>query len=255
VPYREEPSFESGQMLIDKSRCWEPLAVTMWMNRHSDFWYRYFFGDKDTFHLAWRKLNRGYAMPSHGVDHLQYGMGHRDFDGKYVFKHRNRAKWVLSGWNPQTDDFPQEARGYELLEELRRLWKPDIVQYDLSATERLKSAWKRYCENPASAPQLLSAELTEPKAWRLIGQIVDHIERCIHDAHTVNLIRKALDAAPQAAELHAMMGTTLGAMGRRQKARESFQVAQRLCKDLPGLSENLRLCSSSDAPPTPAGCI
>ena len=118
VPYRDEPSFESGQMLIDKRRCWEPLAVAMWMNQTSEFWYRYLFGDKDTFHIAWRKLNRSYAMPSQGLSHLQYGMGHHDFEGRRIFQHRNRAKWVLSGWNPKTDDFEKEERGFAFLEEL-----------------------------------------------------------------------------------------------------------------------------------------
>lgn len=56
VPYRDEPEFEAGQVLIDKSRSWRELLLTMWFNEHSDVWYRHLHGDKDTFHFAWRRL-------------------------------------------------------------------------------------------------------------------------------------------------------------------------------------------------------
>lgn len=39
IPYRDEPSFDSGQVLIDKERCWQALHVTMHMNEFSDFYY------------------------------------------------------------------------------------------------------------------------------------------------------------------------------------------------------------------------
>lgn len=62
VPYRDEPEFESGEIVVDKARCWKPLALTMWMNEFGDFFYRHMHGDKETFHMAWRKLRHPYAM-------------------------------------------------------------------------------------------------------------------------------------------------------------------------------------------------
>ena len=61
VPWRDEPEFESGQIVLDKLRCWKSLSLTMWMNEHSDFWYRHIHGDKDTFHLCWRKIGQEFA--------------------------------------------------------------------------------------------------------------------------------------------------------------------------------------------------
>jgi len=49
IPYREESEFESGQMLINKTMCWKPLALTFWFNEHSDFFYSHIHGDKETF--------------------------------------------------------------------------------------------------------------------------------------------------------------------------------------------------------------
>src|SRR5262249_47612214 len=67
VEYRDEPEFESGQMVLDKERCWRALQLTKWYNDYSDYFYNYVHGDKETFHMAWRKLGQDYAMPSRGI--------------------------------------------------------------------------------------------------------------------------------------------------------------------------------------------
>ena len=41
VPYRDEPSFESGQMVLDKARCWKALLLTMHLNERANFYYRH----------------------------------------------------------------------------------------------------------------------------------------------------------------------------------------------------------------------
>src|SRR5262249_33565057 len=38
IPFRDERTIESGQFLIDKCRCWQPLALTHWMNQRSDYY-------------------------------------------------------------------------------------------------------------------------------------------------------------------------------------------------------------------------
>src|SRR5688572_28148007 len=70
VEYRDEPEFESGQIIVDKARCWQSLMLTMWYNEHSDFYYRHIHGDKETFHMAFRTLQRPYAMPERGIHSL-----------------------------------------------------------------------------------------------------------------------------------------------------------------------------------------
>ena len=115
------------------------------------------------------------------------------------------------------------------------------MKYDLSATRRLQEAWNHYKSGEATGAKVLSFSVDDAKAWSYIGCVAEHTARCIDDSHTLNLIRRAIEVAPQVAELHAVLGTTLGAMGRHQKARESFHAAQQLCPDLPGLTENMRM--------------
>jgi hypothetical protein len=56
LSYRSDNEFETGVFVLDKQRCWRELFLAQWMNAHSSFWYDHVMGDKDTFYLAWRKL-------------------------------------------------------------------------------------------------------------------------------------------------------------------------------------------------------
>ena len=85
VPYRDEPEVESGQLLIDKSRCWHPLQLTLHLNSFCDFYYDYVHGDKELFHMAWRMLNRDYAMTPHPLHPLEGTMCQHDFQSRRVF--------------------------------------------------------------------------------------------------------------------------------------------------------------------------
>ncbi len=122
VEYRDEPEFESGQIVIDKKRCWEALNLTMHYNEHSDFYYRHIHGDKETFHLAFRRVQKSYAMPGKGIHALDATMCQHDFEGKRVFQHRNLDKWRLDGTNRTVAGFVGEdvCRGF--LAELREAW-------------------------------------------------------------------------------------------------------------------------------------
>lgn len=122
VPYRDEPAFESGQLLVDKGRCWRPLLLALWMNEHSDFWYRHIYGDKDTFHLAWRKLEMEYAMPSRGIKVIPHTLCQHDFDGRRLFQHRVGDKWAADGRNERVPGFVHQERCWQFQDELHRLW-------------------------------------------------------------------------------------------------------------------------------------
>lgn len=122
IQYRDEPQVESGQILVNKRRSWEALVLTMRMNEHSDFWYRHIYGDKDTFHIGWRKAGSDYAMPSRGIHHLPLVNCHHDFTGRRVFQHRNFAKWTLEKDNPTIPDFVYEDRCLYHLNVLRNVW-------------------------------------------------------------------------------------------------------------------------------------
>lgn len=101
LEYRDEVDFETGQYMIDKGKCYKELCITMWMNEHSDWFYKFVYGDKSTFHLTWRKCGSNYGIPTRkaGWKHpciLQY-----DLDGKLVFQHACQGKELMfSGTGP-----------------------------------------------------------------------------------------------------------------------------------------------------------
>ncbi|MBI4324373.1 MAG: hypothetical protein HY674_03840 [Chloroflexi bacterium] len=122
VAYRDEPEFESGQIVLDKERCWRALSLCGWYNEHSDFYYEHMHGDKETFHIAWRKLNQRYAMPGTPIHGLEGTMCQHDFVGRRIFQHRNLHKWSLEGANARVADFWEEEACLAHLEQLRSLW-------------------------------------------------------------------------------------------------------------------------------------
>lgn len=122
VEYRDEPEVESGQLLINKRRCWHALRVAMFMNEWSDIYYQHVHGDKETFHLAWRKVGHDYAMPDRGIESLAGTMCQHDFDGARLFQHRNMRKWQLYEANESTPGFLMEDVCLQFLDELRGRW-------------------------------------------------------------------------------------------------------------------------------------
>jgi hypothetical protein len=113
---------ESGQLLIDKRRCWAPLLLCMWYNEQNALFYKYVHGDKETFHFAFRRLEVPYAMPPHPLVDETGAFYQHDFDGKRVFQHRSGAKWDLLGRNQPIPDFIHEATCLQFLRELRERW-------------------------------------------------------------------------------------------------------------------------------------
>jgi hypothetical protein len=120
VPYRDEPDFETGQIVIDKKRCWEPLQLTMHLNENSDFYYRYTQGDKETFHAAWRMLGHEYAMISTPVERIECTACQHDFQARRMFQHRYETKWSFEEANPHVEGFLMKDLCVRYLELLRQ---------------------------------------------------------------------------------------------------------------------------------------
>lgn len=120
---RDCPSFESGQLLLDKSRCWRALGLAHWMNQRSDEFYRLLHGDKDTFLIAWLMLAQPHHLVAHPPKQLEATLCQRDpSSGAVLFQHRNGAKWVLQGENPVIEGFRFEAECFALLAALGERW-------------------------------------------------------------------------------------------------------------------------------------
>jgi hypothetical protein len=140
VPFRDEPEQESGQVLIDKSRCWRALQLCNWYNEHSSFFYQHVYGDKDTFLLAWRKTGQPYAMPPRGPETIPNTLCQFDFDGRRLFQHRIHDKWSLLG-NTPCEGFLHEAECLAFVRELGEQWSPvGFVTRKLSEDERERMA-------------------------------------------------------------------------------------------------------------------
>jgi len=126
VDYRDEPGFDTGQVVLDKSRCWGPLQLARWYGRQNGFFDPFVHGHKGYCYLAWRRMHRAYAMPGHDCQLLGRAVCQHDFEGRRLFQHRFLAKWRLAGENPCVPGFWHEALCLEFLEELRALWSGQV---------------------------------------------------------------------------------------------------------------------------------
>lgn len=102
-PKPDYVDFESGQVLIDKRKCWRELRATRHINEHSDWYYKFVFGDKSTFHLAWAKcqdmrFSGGWAMPSHPCQWNGKHIEQYDFGSRLLFQHATQDKPSRAGF-------------------------------------------------------------------------------------------------------------------------------------------------------------
>jgi hypothetical protein len=118
----QELEFETGQVVVNKRRCWRALCLTMWFNEHSDFYYRFLHGDKETFHLAFRKLKQPYALIPTRIHTLPGTMCQHDFVGRRIFQHRNTDKWNLFLSNRPVRGFRLERDCRRYVKRLQRVW-------------------------------------------------------------------------------------------------------------------------------------
>ena len=114
-----EPEFHGGQILINKARCWEALSLCLWYNEHSDFYYQYLYGDKETYHIAFRKAQTPYALceqPVHVGDDILFLA---DFGGNPLFQHGRKWDFFHA---ENAAPLRHAAECWLFLEELRRSW-------------------------------------------------------------------------------------------------------------------------------------
>ena len=131
-----ENEFETGQIVLDKRRCWRGLCLTMWFNEHSDFYYRYLYGDKEMFHMAFRKMRKSYSFVPAPIHRLQDTMCQHDFHDRRIFQHRNTDKWDFFLQNKQVKDFWFEKECRQFITRLQGLWDGRIDLNSNPATKR-----------------------------------------------------------------------------------------------------------------------
>jgi predicted GH43/DUF377 family glycosyl hydrolase len=109
VPDPHRPgSVESGQFVLNKRACWRPLNLTWFYNDHSDFYYRYCYGDKHTFEVAWARCGRPFVMWDSQARWQDGAYLHTGPDGLPLFVHRCGDKFRLK---PESFTTPQPQAG------------------------------------------------------------------------------------------------------------------------------------------------
>jgi len=164
LPHHDEPAWESGQFVVDKDRHWSCLWLTNWLNDHSDYVYHHIYGDKDTFHLAWRKLGAEVCIPTREPGWDRVAFLQRDFAGRTLFVHRTRDKFRWKGeidgrgvpahymttqWHPETQvvpELPHEDVAHGFCRESSELLRPELhfaCRPDTWDAEIVRSVWLR----------------------------------------------------------------------------------------------------------------
>lgn len=114
----QEATFETGQILVNKRRCWPALKLAMWFNENSDFYHKHLHGNKDTFHLAFRKLRTKYHLVTTPAARLPDAMCQHDFEGRVLFQRRNTTKWSVPNGNHLVGNFRFEEVSLGFLRQL-----------------------------------------------------------------------------------------------------------------------------------------
>lgn len=94
---------ESGQILINKERCWRELNLATYLNENFHIYYNFLLGDKDTFKFSWMALDSDFFFIKQEpsvcgyIDHQGLFCGHTMIqyspEGQMIFLHRNLIKW------------------------------------------------------------------------------------------------------------------------------------------------------------------
>jgi hypothetical protein len=126
----DEPEFESGQIVVNKRKCWRELQLAGHYNKHADWYYKFFLGDKETFHLAWRRLDTPFAFLTNVYDVPVPGGKYfyqHDHNDELVFQHRSGNKLHL-GENLLQPEFVEQDKILEFIAELRDLREAKCAQ-------------------------------------------------------------------------------------------------------------------------------
>jgi hypothetical protein len=122
------PEFDSGFMMIDKGVHVDPSFLSFFLNDNSDVTYRFLYGDKDTFHMAWAFC----GSPCRVLRNVSRDSGHivSRTMGSVLFEHRVFVDKfdVERGWDepPNNNPFHMRDSFRHYFDEARRLFSVKI---------------------------------------------------------------------------------------------------------------------------------
>jgi hypothetical protein len=120
VPYVQIKERETGQLVFNKEQVWKAIMLSHWYNEHSDYYYSHVYGDKECIHMGFRRSGTEFADPPVMVGNDGV-MSQHDFEGNFLFHHRNRQKWVVDIPKNKVM-FPGDDWCIDKLKELAQNW-------------------------------------------------------------------------------------------------------------------------------------
>jgi hypothetical protein len=119
---RRQGSIESGQFVLNKRLCWEPLNLAWFYNNHSEYYYRYGFGDKHTLEVAWTRCARPFVMWEPKATWIDAAYLHRGPDRQPLFVHRCRDKFRFANHEYTTSQINDSPLFYASLPLEKECW-------------------------------------------------------------------------------------------------------------------------------------
>jgi Mannosyltransferase putative len=144
---------ETGQLVFNKDRIWKALMLAHWYNENSDFYYKHVYGDKECIHMGFRRTDTLFADPPEmiGRDGI---MSQHDFEGNFLFHHRNRQKWIVDIYKNKLI-FPGDDWCLDELKLLANQWSrtktiaPEYyVQHELTEAKKKEIREEILAQNP-----------------------------------------------------------------------------------------------------------
>jgi hypothetical protein len=160
---RVAAAIESGQVLIDKSKCWGALQAVLHLNENAAQYFRFIYGDKDTWLLGFLLTRSPYSLiPFAPIADGNWALYQRDFDGAALFQHRTGSKWRYAGPQDELPGFVGEAACATALDALRRRWNGLVFNVPNRRIEALRA----------------EAELTQRRAFTIVspGRLPERLE-------------------------------------------------------------------------------
>ncbi|SDH45191.1 alpha 1,2-mannosyltransferase [Pedobacter terrae] len=150
LPPQNCPEQESGQLLINKKKCWQALQLAVYLNINSEYIYRFMYGDKDSYRIAWMYLEVPYFFiqtPPGSFGYMFNGkqfhgntMSQYDPNGDIIFLHRNLIKWhvtyrnerlwqIHKSFKPHAKDLSCNIRRHKKTNYIDLVGDVDVVEY------------------------------------------------------------------------------------------------------------------------------
>lgn len=212
LPPRAGLELESGQMIIDRSKCWRELQIVRALNLDSVQCHRQLtWGDKDTFTLGWLLGRRPYCVVPQRPRHLRPQVSmlwQHWFDGRRLFQHQR--KWIHPPDRARLELLEEELLKDESLSYLREFWQAADNRQSWGMKPVVKAVEERtrvpnmaevlhlarqgnLSEAEIACRRLLKTKPTDAQVWHTLGLLTRDLHSFSEASHA---LARAVELAP-----------------------------------------------------------